>query len=617
MRMRPVVFPLLAAASLAASDANAGIADLKGTNPGDLMNGGLFVDADSCQTCHGGMGFMGDKTYLPVDTWPGTMMANAVRDPVYFAALSIANQDAPGIGTYCLRCHSPIGYVRGHATPADGSAFDAIDKQGVGCDTCHRMVQTPPPDGPYYLANGQIVYDDNLAKHGPYEDTMSPAHETLQDPGLGDSRFCGQCHQVTNPDRLLKDATGLDTLLEFPIDTTYEEWAASAYAVAGGPDHAGCIDCHMQKKIGDWPIATIFGAPLRTDPRDHASVGGNHWGIQAVMNAHPDRVMLFPDAFQLALDRTLDNLKKAAAVTIVASPPAASPGAIFDVTVRVENLSGHKLPTGYAESRRAWVAVMLVDAQNAEQALLGGYDIMTGQIQAAPATRVYKAQRGRWNGTAGVPDDHVALQDMLISDTRIPPKGFVPSVTTMPTSEIDFTDGMGGYHNYDEATFTLTAPPGVSGLYTLSARVYYQSMTREHIEFLKNENVTDMTGDTLETIYLATGEAPPILMASAEAPLDFGAAGGAGGAGGTGGAAGSGGGAGGAGGGGASGGAGGASTAGAGGTPSPGDEGGCNCRTPGAPPTSSPPAWGAFAIAAWAWLRRRRAARPLRCNVLA
>ena len=56
----------------------------------------------------------------------GTMMANAARDPVFFAAIAIARQDAPDSAVeHCVRCHSPTSYVRGHSLPADGSALDA------------------------------------------------------------------------------------------------------------------------------------------------------------------------------------------------------------------------------------------------------------------------------------------------------------------------------------------------------------------------------------------------------------------------------------------------------------------------------------------------------------
>ena len=76
--------------------------------------------------------------YMPWDSWAATMMANAIRDPLYQAALSVANQDVLGIGQWCLRCHSPSSYVQGHGLPPDGSALDAVDRAGVSCEACHR-----------------------------------------------------------------------------------------------------------------------------------------------------------------------------------------------------------------------------------------------------------------------------------------------------------------------------------------------------------------------------------------------------------------------------------------------------------------------------------------------
>jgi hypothetical protein len=521
-RRHPLPLALLAGAALFYTEgaAHAGIGDLKGTKPGEL-NFPQFADADTCSSCHGG-GVNKDKTFLPFDTWAGTMMGNAARDPVFFAALTIANQDKPGVGTYCLRCHSPIGFVREHATPPDGSAFDNVDRQGVGCDTCHRAIQSPAPNNPYLLSDAQLVYVESPAKHGPYENEDSPAHaDSVQDTGLSDSRFCGQCHQVTNPDVLLKDAAGKDTSFEFPLDTTYEEWASSDYGKADNAAFQSCIDCHMPKKLGQHPVTKIPDGTLRTDPRIHTIVGGNHWGIQAVMAANPKRVEEYKSAFDLALQGTLDNLAKAVKVTVMDAPTSGTPGGPLQVTVRVENLTGHKFPTGYAESRRAWIGVSLVDAQKQERALLGGYDPATGAIQATPATRVYRAQHGKWDGQKGLPEEHLALHDMVISDTRIPPRGFIASETTSPSGEIDFSDGKDGYKSFDEATFTLTAPADAADDLTLSVRVYYQSMTHEHIEFLKTANTTDSRGEELEKIFKATGEGAPLLIASAESTVSF------------------------------------------------------------------------------------------------
>ena len=519
-----------------AAPAAAGFEDLAGTKPGDLGQGSLFEGADGCSLCHGG-GYAGDHTYLPHDGWAGTMMGNAARDPVFRAALAVANQDEPGVGTFCLRCHSPIAFVRGHATPPDGSAFDAVDNQGVGCDTCHRAVTSGPPEAPYYLGDAQLVYDDDLDKRGPYADSVAHVHGTALDGSLASAAFCGQCHQVTNPGRRLRDADGVETDLAFPLDTTYEEWSQSVFALPGGQT---CVDCHTRRASGLLPIATVPSAPLRPDPRDHVFAGGNLFGIRAVMEKDPARAAAFPGAFALALARTEETLAAAARIEITKAPAAAAPGEPFGITVRVENLSGHKFPTGYAEGRRAWISLALVDAGGEEVFLLGGYDAAKGEIAASPPTHVYRAQHGRWNGTAAEPGEDLARHDMILSDTRIPPKGFVPTTTTRPTGEIDYGDGAGGVRSWDEATFTVTAPAGVTGERVVTARVLYQPITRKYVEHLAEANVTDSSGQELLAIYESVGASPPFVVAKAEAVIDFGGGGGGGSGGGSGGGGGSG-----------------------------------------------------------------------------
>jgi hypothetical protein len=510
-RSSVVVLAFLAASSTA----RAGFDDLAGTKPGELAFGGQFEGADGCALCHGG-GFAGDRSYLPHDSWAGTMMGNAARDPVFRAALTIANQDEPGIGTFCLRCHSPIAFVRGHATPADGSAFDAIDMQGIGCDTCHRTIPSGPSNAPYYVGNAQIVYSNELHKRGPYADSIVPVHETKADPALSTSHFCGQCHQVTNPGRMLRDASGTLTNLEFPFDTTYQEWQSSDFASSGG---AECIDCHLERTDGEAPVATSANAPWRPSPRNHAFVGANLFGIRAVMAADPSRANAYPDAFALALDRTQKLLESAVQVKILSVPNSTSPGAEINVTVHVENLSGHKFPTGYAEGRRAWIALVLEGPNGEESFLRGGYDETKGEIVGAASTHVYKAQHGHWNGVAAEPSEDLARHDMILSDTRIPPKGFVAAMGTSPTLEVDYGDPNVGFRHYDDASFDLTIPVEAAGQRVLSARVYYQPITRTYVEHLAATNVTDSNGQDLLAVYDANVAAKPSLVARDDAAI--------------------------------------------------------------------------------------------------
>lgn len=515
----------LVALGASASLATAALAQSGGTQPGDLPNGGLFSDAETCAGCHSQGALSAEYGYLPFTSWAGTMMANAARDPVFFAALAVANQDEPGIGTFCLRCHAPQSFVRGHASPPDGSAFDAIDDQGVGCDSCHRMNENPDVGAtePYLIGNSQIFYDENTAKRGPYDDATSPHHETLQQLSLGDSAMCGQCHQVSNPGKKLRDALGVPTAYDFPLDTTYEEWAQSAY-VPTGSDPKSCQDCHMPRKRGEWPIQTVYINPLRTDPRSHSFVGGNHWGIRAVMHTNPERATQYAGAFQQALDATLVSLESSVEVSLSGLPSSVLPGDSFQATVRVKNLTGHKFPTGYAESRRAWIALVIVEPTlGQEHFVVGAFDATTGEIVEPEKTRVYRAQHGRWDGAAPEAEEHLALHDMVLFDTRIPPKGFVATPTTEPIG-IDYADGNGGFRDYDEATFDVSVPLSYSTDLRVEARVYFQSMTKHYVDFLRAENTTNDKGEILHDAFVATGEAAPIQIASVG--VDFGVGGG-------------------------------------------------------------------------------------------
>ena len=70
-----------------------------GTQPQEVSN---LESPDKCDNCHGGY----DLTVEPAHNWRGSMMANAGRDPIFWATLAVAEQDFDGAGDLCLRCHS-------------------------------------------------------------------------------------------------------------------------------------------------------------------------------------------------------------------------------------------------------------------------------------------------------------------------------------------------------------------------------------------------------------------------------------------------------------------------------------------------------------------------------
>src|SRR4051812_18144040 len=68
-----------------------------GTQPGGLN--AETISSVLCSFCHGGYA----EAEEPYTFWTGTLMAQAVHDPVFRAALQVANADAPGSGDTCLR----------------------------------------------------------------------------------------------------------------------------------------------------------------------------------------------------------------------------------------------------------------------------------------------------------------------------------------------------------------------------------------------------------------------------------------------------------------------------------------------------------------------------------
>jgi hypothetical protein len=111
---------------------------MPGTQPSD----GVSLEAPNrCLNCHAGY----DGAVEPGFQWQGSMMAQAARDPFFWAAMTVAAQDAiwllgnPNATDLCLRCHMPAGWLEGRSDPTNAENMSASDFDGVQCDFCHRM----------------------------------------------------------------------------------------------------------------------------------------------------------------------------------------------------------------------------------------------------------------------------------------------------------------------------------------------------------------------------------------------------------------------------------------------------------------------------------------------
>jgi hypothetical protein len=176
-----------------------------GTQPLEIGN---LESPNKCDNCHGGY----NSAVEPAHNWSGSMMAQAGRDPIFWATVAIAEQDFDGAGDLCLRCHSTGGWLAGRSTPTDGSGLAAGDSDGVECDYCHKL--TNPDDSEHlgvmidpfvanddtegYYGSGMSSMWGGSDKLGPY-DNAAARHQFMQSEFHRDRDFCGTCHDVSNP----------------------------------------------------------------------------------------------------------------------------------------------------------------------------------------------------------------------------------------------------------------------------------------------------------------------------------------------------------------------------------------------------------------------------------
>ncbi len=203
-----ILYLIFTAISFAATDVPTDI-QLPGTQPGEVSN---LESPNKCDNCHGGY----DTAVEPAFNWRGNMMANAGRDPLFWATVAIAEQDFDGSGDLCIRCHSTAGWLGGRSTPTDGSGLLAGDSDGVECDYCHKLtdpdnsefvgVQNDPflaykdygadPAIAYYVSGISSIWAGS-EKLGPYRDAEA-RHQAAEAQFQRSENFCGTCHDVSN-----------------------------------------------------------------------------------------------------------------------------------------------------------------------------------------------------------------------------------------------------------------------------------------------------------------------------------------------------------------------------------------------------------------------------------
>jgi hypothetical protein len=362
-----------------------------------------FPSAKQCAPCH-------ERQY---DQWSRSMHAYAQNSPVFEAfQMTLMERTGGTIGTFCTRCHTPIGVALGENGARRNIHRSRIALESVTCVVCHRRKHGQ------YKNNGRLVAEPGdllvTCMYGPFDNSVSSetSHASAGFSYIKSSQFCGDCHDVTSPNGVRNEEA-------------FSEWANSPAA----KQRITCQNCHMgpvqgipiaEKDRPRGPAAVVPGVPVERMPirtlSDHTFAGPDY-------SLLPDTEFPFKLDWMYEVDyrddskltpyqiKTLeelrrknrDSLRKAdekryevlsnAARLWVTHPEQIARGERFAIRVDVQSLlAGHSFPTGFTAERQIWVSVEVLSPEGQLVFASGGldhnldlleehsYDVITGKL---------------------------------------------------------------------------------------------------------------------------------------------------------------------------------------------------------------------------------------------
>lgn len=362
-----------------------------------------FPSARQCAPCH-------ERQY---QEWARSMHAYAQNSPV-FQAFNLSLQERTGgtIGTFCTRCHTPIGTALGENGSRRNIHRSRTSLESVSCVVCHRRKHGQ------YKNNGRLTVEPGglfeTCMFGPFDNAASTetSHPSVGFPYIKSSQFCGDCHDVTAPNGVRNEEA-------------FSEWQNSPAA----KQRITCQNCHMgpvqgipmaddQRPLG--PAAVVPGVPIEKMPlrrlSDHTFAGPDY-------SLLPDTEFPFKLDWMYEVDyrddskltpyqvKTLEELRRKnrkslrkadekryevlsnAARLHVNHPERAARGEHIKIHVDVQSiLAGHNFPTGFTAERQIWVSIEVLSPEGQTVFASGGldhnrdllddhsYDVITGKL---------------------------------------------------------------------------------------------------------------------------------------------------------------------------------------------------------------------------------------------
>ncbi|MGD8582000.1 MAG: Ig-like domain-containing protein [Gammaproteobacteria bacterium] len=313
----------------------------------------------------------------------------------------------------------------------------------------------------------------------------------------------------------------------------------------GTPRTFSCQSCHMRPvgvnpDTGEaYPGCNKNGVPLRPDLPRHDHTGGNYWFASMAQYQDAAGTLRLGGglngtqllAMDLGQERATKHLREAGALEVSGN------------SVKVTNLTGHKLITGYPEGRRMWLRIEWRDSDGTVLQTDGEYGTLTvdldqdGQVDDSVEsildlqganTKIYEAHYAvtqEWAATlmavnatyygpivldydriTGAPGTtiaqlaampagshvdtfHFAINNYVSKDNRIPPYQMsydeAKKRNALPVPDTQYGDpGAGGvYEHWD--TVALNPPAGAA---SATIELLYQGTSWEYIQFLQLAN---------------------------------------------------------------------------------------------------------------------------------